>query len=175
VLDDAGGPCPALGSPDCAAAFVRLWAERCTLLGRVDVHAVELAQDCLFMGKVGVARRRQGCVRFCYLAPGSRTPARYRCQPDLAKATPPPCGTAADPEAVAVRVAPRFRSRRYGDPEYALLDADAAPELRRGASDQSEMGAFHDAYFAQRRDQLRAWVDAFTPAGVEAQIIYLPN
>ncbi len=176
IVDDAGGPCPALGSPDCAAALVRLLAERSTFFGRVEVHAVELAEDCLFAGRVFVARRRQGCFHFCYVPPASKTPLpRYRCQPDLALASPQ-CEDKGDDKAVIeAHVRPRFRSRRYGDPEYALLDVDGPAELRRGASDQSEMGAFHDAYFAQRRDYLRAWVDEFTPAGSEVQIIYLPN
>jgi len=31
---------------------------------------------------VDIARRQQGCVRFCFVPHGSRTPAQYRCAPD---------------------------------------------------------------------------------------------
>ena len=44
-------------------------------------------------------------------------------------------------------------------------------EIARGASDLSEMGAFHDLYQAARLDNLRARVDEFVPAGTDAGII----
>ena len=44
---------------------------------------IELAENSIFMGLVRVARRQIGCMRFCYVTPGSRTPRRYHCQPDL--------------------------------------------------------------------------------------------
>jgi hypothetical protein len=162
VLDHASGCCPSLGSNGRAVAFARLRVERCTVLGRVEVHALELAQDSLFGARVLVARRGLGCVRFCYVAPQSLTPPRYHCQPEE-DLTPPGL----------VRL--WFRSRRYGRPDYVLLAPGTEDKIRRGASDQSEMGVFHDEYFPQRRDNLRARVAEFTPAGAEIQVLFIPD
>jgi hypothetical protein len=181
ILDNVGGPCPALGGKtSCAYGCVRLTIERSTVFGPVNVHAVERAQDTVFVKPLRVARRRSGCLRFCYVAPGSTTPARYRCQPDLALAgsqNPAPCATDAPPpepidrDRVAASVAPRFRSRRYGDPDYALFAPDAPVELTRGAEDLSEMGAFNDASLALHLTNLLFRVAEYTPAGADVQII----
>jgi hypothetical protein len=60
---------------------------------------------------------------------------------------------------------------RYGDPDYALLSPDAAPELTRGAEDLAEMGAFHDESIALRLANLRFRAAEFTPVGADVQII----
>jgi hypothetical protein len=66
----------------------RAWAtvdlRRVTVVGAVRVHAAELVEDAILAGHLDVARRRSGCVRFSWIEPGSRTPTRFRCQPDLA-------------------------------------------------------------------------------------------
>jgi hypothetical protein len=69
-------------------------------------------------------------------------------------------------------VAPRFRSLRWGDPAYARLADDCPFEVARGASDESEMGAFHDLYNPQREALLRARLAEYTLAGSDAQIIF---
>ena len=70
------------------------------------------------------------------------------------------------------RVRPRFNSTRYGKPDYCQLANDCAGEIKRGADDESEMGVFHDLFQPQRAANLRARLDEFTPAGMEAGIIY---
>ena len=67
---------------------------------------------------------------------------------------------------------PRFNSTRYGEPAYCQLAESCAPEIRRGADDESEMGAFHDLFQPQREANLRARLDEFTPAGAEAGLIF---
>jgi hypothetical protein len=47
-----------------------------------------------------------------------------------------------------------------------------AEEIKRGADDESEMGIFHDLYQPQRAANLRARLNEYTPAGMEAGIIY---
>ena len=169
ILDNAGGCCPALGGSGDMVAFARLRAERVTVRGRVEVHEIGLAQDCLFTGRVLVARRRRGCVRYCYVPPKSATPPHFHCQPDLGPdPTAEVCGGRGPIE-------PRFVSVRYGTPDYLMLAADVAPEIRRGASDQSEMGAYHDRYLAQVKDNLLARVKAFTPADASVKIFYTPE
>ena len=71
-----------------------------------------------------------------------------------------------------VRVRPRFTSTRYGHPAYCQLACDCAEEIKRGADDESEMGAFHDLYQPQREANLRARLDEYTPAGMEAGILF---
>lgn len=54
-----------------------------TLFGTTTVCTLD-AQESLFLGKVVSQRRQAGDLRFCYVPQGSRTPPRFRCQPDLA-------------------------------------------------------------------------------------------
>ena len=74
-----------LNGPDDAVGYASLRIARCTVFGRVLVHQVSLAENCIFIGCLCVARRQGGCVRFCYVPPDSRTPRRYECQPDLVR------------------------------------------------------------------------------------------
>jgi hypothetical protein len=147
---------------------------RSTIFGRVRAHAVSLAENTIFNGLVRVARTQQGCVRFCYVPPGSRTPRRYNCQPDLALA--PMRGkdaeTLAARDRAEMRVRPHFNSVRYGTPAYCQLAETCPDEIKRGADDESEMGVYHDLFQPQRESNLRARLDEFTPAGVDAGIIF---
>ncbi len=145
---------------------------RCTVLGAFRAHAIALAENSIFDGHVHVARRQIGCMRFCSVPCGSRTPRRYSCQPDLAVAALGPKPPAAEAERERARVRPLFNSVRYGTPCYCQLAAGCAEEIRRGADDESEMGAFHDLFQPQREANLRARLDEYTPAGAEAGIIF---
>jgi hypothetical protein len=69
-------------------------------------------------------------------------------------------------------VVPRFTSTRYGTPGYAQLALGCPDEIRRGAEDSSEMGAFHDLFQPQREDNLRLRLDEYTPAGSDAGILF---
>jgi hypothetical protein len=66
-----------------AAPGTQVMLERVTVLGRTIARQLE-ASDSLFAQLVQVKQRQVGCLRFCYVPEGSRTPRRYRCQPDLA-------------------------------------------------------------------------------------------
>lgn len=59
---------------------------RTTVFGQVLVHAFALAEDAIFTDCVCAARRQLGCMRFCYVSAGCRTPRRFRCQPDVVEA-----------------------------------------------------------------------------------------
>jgi hypothetical protein len=120
-------------------------------------------------------------MRFCWVAvtPETRTPRRYHCQPDLVVAavdeiTPRPTADARAKrkDFARHRVRPRFNSVRYGTPTYCQLALDCAEEIARGADDESEMGAFHDLFQPQRTANLRARLDEYTPAGMEAGIMF---
>lgn len=135
-----------------------LRAEQVTVIGQVKTDQLELASNSLFLSSVQARRRQQGCARFSYLSPGSQTPRRFRCQP----------ATDAD----AARVRPMLTSTRYGDPGYCQLSVRSAPEIRRGADDESELGAFHDLYLPQREAHLRARLDEYLRFGLEAGVFY---
>ncbi|OYY68106.1 hypothetical protein [Sphingomonas sp. 28-63-12] len=148
-------------------AFARTSFARCTIFGRVEVHAVPFAEDSIFTGAVRVARRQIGCMRFCYVPPGSRTPRRSHCQPDTAAAPP-----GVDADLNRARLRPHFTSRRYGNAGYAQLSRWCALEIRRGASDEAEMGVFHDLFQPQREANLSSRLADFTPATVDTDIIF---
>lgn len=186
----AGPACEALGAPGWPLAHAVLTIARSTVIGRVQVHAIALAEDSLFLDQVRVGRRQTGCMRFCYVTPDSRTPRRYHCQPDLAEqageealradyarleppVTPTPAEVAAARQRARERVRPQFNSLRYGTPTYCQLAAACAAEIQRGAEDESELGVFHDLYQPQREANLRARLDEYTPAGMDAGIIYI--
>ncbi len=71
-----------------------------------------------------------------------------------------------------LRVEPEFNSTRYGTPTYCQLADACACEIKRGADDESEMGVFHDLYQPQRLANLCTRLDEYTPAGMNAEIIY---
>ena len=79
--DCARPDCEALTAPGGAVAHAAATFRRCTVFGRVHTHAISLAENSIFTGVVRVARKQAGCIRFCYLPPGSRTPPRYRASP----------------------------------------------------------------------------------------------
>jgi len=174
VLDATRPDLEALSGPGATFAHAVLRAVRSTVFGVVRTHAVALAENSIFDGRVRVARTQVGCMRFCYAPPGSRTPRRYHCQPDLALAplTGRDAETAAERGRAQARVRPRFNSVRYGTPAYCQLAETCPPEISRGADDESEMGAFHDLFQPQREANLRARLAEYTPAGVDAGIIF---
>jgi len=181
ILDATSAALPALGAPPGRWAHARLTLSRSTVIGSMDVHGIALAENSIILGLVHVARRQEGCVRFCYVPPDSRTPRRFHCQPNLvvqaaeaaartAGADSP--GIRAAGLAAARRVGPLFASLRYGTPAYAQLADECADEIRRGADDESELGVFHDLFQPQREAVLRARLEEYVPAGTRAGLFH---
>jgi hypothetical protein len=173
---------------DVPHAYVALLLRRTTVFGRVRVFQVVLAEDSLLDGRCDVARRQAGCLRFCYVPADSDTPPRYRCQPDLAladlrqqmaDATQPTDPDSAEGQArLALRarqVRPAFASRRYGDPYYAALHSAVAPEVRTGAEDGGEFGAFHDLGLPARDQELLDRLAEGVPAATDVRLIIHPE
>ena len=170
ILDGSRPSEPVIQRGTGGSAHVVLDVRRTTVFGRILAHAVELGEDAIFMGGLAVERRQVGCLRFCYVPEPLRTPSRFRCQPETATAELDATGQK-DPFLEA-RIAPRFTARRYGNPGYAQLRLDCADEIREGASDEAEMGAFHDLYQPQRISNLRMRLDESTPAAMDAGLIF---
>ena len=167
IVDATGDTRPAIAASNLPLAFATLAIARSTVFGLVQVHAVLSAENAIFMAPVRVARRQVGCMRYCYVPPGSRTPRRSSCQPDLAMAV-----AGVDQDVEAARVRPHFAARRYGNPHYAQLALTCAPEIARGADDEAEMGAFHDLFQPQRAANLAARLTEYTPAASQADLIF---
>lgn len=179
ILDATSNEREALGTPGCPVAHALVTLRRTTVLGQLQAHAIQLAENGILAGRVTVARRQIGCVRFCWVEPGSRTPRRYECQPDLVRAAAaaelhgaPPAEIKSAQDRETARARPRFNSVRYGTPAYCQLADDCAEEITRGADDESEMGAFHDLFQPQRQANLTARLDEYTPAGMEGGVIH---
>jgi hypothetical protein len=188
IIDATSDDAEALGSPGYEEAHVVLTIRRSTVFGMVDVHAIEMAENSIFTNCLNVARRQLGCMRFCYVPHDCRTPQRYNCQPDLAAQAaaeelaadyefagkPEPTQDEIDLARSRAYgwVRPQFCLKRYGVAEYGRL-ADTCPqEISQGADDESEMGAFHDLFQPQRAANLAAALEAYTPAEMEAGIIF---
>jgi len=164
ILDAGGGAHAAICEPGGETAWAVLTVKRSTVLGKILAHAIHLAEDSIFVGRVICSTRQSGCMRFCYVPPRSRTPARHNCQPDLAVA-----GLAQDACAAAeAQISPVFESVRYGDATYCQLSDVCPDEIRRGASDESEMGVFHDLFQPQRGDNLAMRLEEYVPAAFKA-------
>ncbi|MEH1770904.1 MAG: hypothetical protein V7K76_25320 [Nostoc sp.] len=178
IIDATSIEGEAIGAVGYSIAHARLTIARCTVFGKIQVHTIDLAENSIFKGIIFVARRQQGCIRFCYVMPNSRTPRRYNCQPDLVEQIVrqetelQPEQIEAEQLIVRYRVQPQFNSTRYGTPTYCQLASTCAEEIKRGADDESEMGAFHNLYQPQKEANLRIRLDEYTPANTEIDIIY---
>ena len=157
--------------------------ERTTVMGRTWVEALLLASEVVFEGRVHSNRRQLGCVRFSHVPPGSRTPRRYRCQPDLQIQAEVEAAEAAggfpltEPERalIAERVGrwlvPSWTTRRYGQPGFAQLHAGCPTMLATGAEDGAEMGAFCHLKQPQRAANLRQRLTEYLPFGLDAGLV----
>jgi hypothetical protein len=140
-----------------------------TIIGKVHSRSLVLASNSLFLAQLAAGdgwqapvlsdRRQEGCARFSWLPPGSRTPRRYHCQP----------ATDAD----AGRLRPLFTSLRYGDPGYCQLSRRSATEIRQGADDGSEIGVFHDLFQPQRETNLRLRLKEYAAFDLEAGFVFV--
>ncbi|MCP3960742.1 MAG: hypothetical protein GY719_23100 [bacterium] len=144
-----------------------LTASRVTVIGSVATRAIPVGEDSLFLGTVTAERRQEGGVRYSWVTPASRVPRRYRCQPEL-----PDDVSEVERARALARLTPRFTTLRYGQPAYAQLAARGPAEIRTGAADGSEMGAFSGLGQAHRTASLRQRLDEFLPVGLEAGILF---
>ncbi len=151
-----------------AAPGAQLEIVAATLLNTTDALTLE-ASDALFAQPVNITRRQQGCVRFSYVPTASLTPRKFRCQPELAVSQLTDATLAAE---TRKRMAPVFVSLNYGDANYARLAQRAALELRTGASDGAELGAYHWVKQPQREANLRLRLREHLRVGLEAGFFY---
>ena len=183
VLDATDTARQAIGAPGENWAHATATIRRCTVFGIVDLHAMQLGENSIFSGCVNVARRQVGCMRYCYVPAGCRTPRRYACQPDgviaavkerlRGQGLVDAAKQAAEIANEKLRVRPQFTAQRYGRPAYAQLAGACAAEIKRGADDESEMGVYHDLFQPQREATLRARLAEYTPAGMDVGTFFV--
>ncbi|HEY5958477.1 MAG TPA: hypothetical protein VIV60_18070, partial [Polyangiaceae bacterium] len=125
-----------------------------------------------------------GCVRFSYVRPGSHTPRRYRCQPDLSVAAAIELAEQRNPGLTALErqqirnslelsMVPSFVSERFGQPSYAQLRLSVPQPIHTGAEDGSEMGVYCHLKQHQRLDNLRLRLEEYLPFGLTAGTIVM--
>jgi hypothetical protein len=167
IIDATSANRMAYAAPDASSPGGKLSLDACTVIGRVRAAEVGTISNSLLLARLAtgdtvpavyVVRRQTGCVRFSYLPFDALTPRRYRCQPESA--------------AGEVDLTPRFTSLRYGVAAYCQLARATADVIRRGADDESEMGAFHALFPAQREANLQIRLREFLRVGLAAGIFY---
>jgi hypothetical protein len=163
-----------------------------TVIGRILARSLPLVSDAILFARPATAgeapvralRRQEGCLRFSFVPDGSITPRRFRCQPQLAidEAVAAREAASGAPVTDAVRaklaahilpwLVPGFTALSASAPAYAQLRRGAPAEIRTGASDEGEMGAFHLLHEPQREANLRIRLDEYLRFGLEAGLIF---
>jgi hypothetical protein len=193
IVDASAATGVALAEPDGISAAGALTIVNSTVVGKVHSARLGLATNAIFIAGLGSAdpwpqpvisdQNQQGCVRFSFLPLNALVPRRYRCQPDLAvtaalTAADVPKGSLSNVKKLAItaavqaRVRPAFTNLRYGQPDYGQLGKFCPVEIRQGAEDEAEMGAFHDVFAPQRENNLQIRLQEYLRFGLEAGIFY---
>lgn len=188
IVDGSSDPKQIALANKAATNGPRATIERTTILGKSFLRKLDLGSDTIFTDIVTVQDRVEGCLRFSFVPPGSSTPQPYRCQPaqeigteidsrrkaaQASGQTLPP-GWDSDLTASIERwLLPGFETIEYGRPDYCQLRLTTPEQIRTGASDGAEMGAFNQLKQAQREGNLRLRIAEYVPFGRAAGIIYV--
>lgn len=170
VLDATSPYYVAHAGPDLASAGPDLTIDGSTVIGKVRARTITLASNSIFDARLGDAdpwtapvwasRRQAGCVRFCWLPPGSITPRRYSCLP---------------PEQAAEdRWAPQFMTTRYGRGAYCLLAGDCPVAVWTGADNGSQLGVYQQAQETEAVRNVQMRVPEHLPARLDAGVFLHP-
>lgn len=135
----------------------------CGAIGIAETAAPVKVRDSIIQPKAGAALT--GRIEGAHLAYSTAlsAPAETRTEPDSCVLT---SVGAADVDATY------FESTVLGQPGYCQLAADAPPDLRSGAPNGSERGAFNFLMRPQREFELRQTLREYIPAGVAADVVF---
>lgn len=167
ILDASASDGTVYCAPTLDAPGGALSLDACTVIGKIRASSMGLVSNSLLLAAAAagdtllpiyIERLQTGCVRFTYLPFASRVPRRHRCQPESAQGESD--------------VTPRFTSLRFGVAAYCQLSRSTPDEIRRGGDDESEMGAFHSLFPAQRESNLQVRLREFLRVGLSAGIFY---
>ncbi|MCD4525974.1 hypothetical protein [Nocardioides sp. cx-173] len=151
IVDATDAGLEAIGAGGSAVGALTL--ESATVIGRIRAQQLSMS-DSIALGLVEVVNRQAGCARFSYLPLGSLAPRRHRCAPQ---------------QPVDV---PHFASLRFSAPAYARLATRTPEAIRRGAEDESEMGAHHRLQEPQRIADLITRLDEYLRLGLRAGVVH---
>ena len=169
---DAGTPyCPAYSGPDWSSPGASLHIEDSTVLGRVWAQAIPLASNTIFYARLGrrdpwkaavwSVQVQSGCVRFCWLPPGSITPKQYQCLPP-------------DSDSQGA-LEPKFITLRFGLPGYCLLSGDAPVAIWKGADNGSQMGVFYQIQETEAVANIQIRSAEYLPANLQRGVFLIPS
>jgi hypothetical protein len=163
------------------AAFTPIILKKTTAIGTTDCKTME-ADSCIFNGVVTVVRKQAGCIRFSFVPPGSETPRKYRCQPELEVITQieekSKIQVLSDAEKTTIRnkvndwLLPAFTSVEYNHYAYGQLSVNCPAQITTGADNGAEMGAFNFLQQPQRLANLQIALNEYLPLGLEAGTFY---
>ena len=166
----------AVAGDDQGAYGPRTTLERTTVLGQTVVKEIPLASNVIFTALVQVQRQQRGNIRYSFVPHGSRTPQRYRCQPDLALENLAYHQSDQTEQAradILKLLVPRFTSTQYGNPGYGQLHVNCPKAIRTGAEDDCEMGVFHQLKQTYREANLAPILAEYLPLGLQAEVFYV--
>ncbi len=152
----------------------------CTVFGVVHAQALS-ASDSIFNHPVTVSNVQSGDMRFSYISEPSRTPRRYRCQPDLVLLSRAAAqgleriDQLAEDDVLNVRllIRPAYTSTLRTDAAFAQLRPECAPEITGGAENGGEMGALNHERFPYRLSNLKIAVAEYLPFGTTAGVQFV--
>lgn len=162
-----------------------------TVFGRIAVRVMPLVSNSILRAgdadgtiPVHVLQRQEGCIRFSFVPLGSIVPRRYRCQPQLtidaaievAEETADAPLSSVQRAEIAGRIAtwlvPSFTAITSVHQAYGQLREAAPIEIRQGAEDGGEMGAWHHLHAQQRETNLRIRLPEYLRFGLEAGLFF---
>jgi hypothetical protein len=163
---DAGGPSNvALEAPGGGEAGP-LTLDSCTVIGKVHTTVLTASDSIIHAARedgdawpaaVIAERGQTGYLRYSYAPLDSHLPPRFECRPR-------------GPE--EARMTPLFTTTQQGEPAYCQLHGACPRELRCGAADGGEMGAYHHLYAPQRVAGLTARLEEHLRLGLDAGLIF---
>ncbi len=175
IIDGKGGA--AMDGKACPVNFMCS-----TLLGTVTAKQIH-AGNCIFTDLLTIERKQEGCIRFSYVPADSKTPGRYRCQPDkevksmILHKVPKGKITLLIKNKIKQQVSewlmPSFSSEEYGSHGYAQLSRLAPEQIKTGADNEAEMGVFNHLKHPQRETNLRIALDEYLPLGMESGVLFI--
>jgi len=125
--------------------------EYCTLLADADMNVL-LASDCIFAANITIQDAANSCLRY------SRIPADMTVKTDQ-----------------CTHLAAAFHADTYQNPSVerscGVLHPACVDDIRFGAEDRGEMGAFHHRHYCLRELAIIDKLKEFLPLGIEAVLI----
>jgi len=172
ILDSTAKEEPAIYGEAVQPAYIALTVRRSTILGEVEVRELALAENSIFRDKLWVHNRQGGIMRYSYAPDNSRTPRRFQCKQGMA-------GKCSEIGETGLY---KFKSVRYGSPDYCLLlddpkennKAEPHPVLE-GGEYGGEMGAYYHLFDPVREAVLERRLREYLPVGVGARIFFVPE